>query len=548
MMGNVYPEIDEKAEHVSKVIRSEEESFGRTLDTGLEIFDGLVRKIKSSAGKVVPGVEVFRLYDTYGFPVDLTEVMAEEQGLALDMSGFDRMMKQQQEKSRGAAHFEEGRKEQLQYMLGEVLSGVPQERLKTEFVRGKFELQAGVIEIFEMSDGSSDLLAIIPERTPFYVEAGGQTGDHGYIECELFKARVDYLLKYGEAIVHFGQLTEKNYTDIETVGDLKIHLALDPERRRDIMRNHTATHLLHSALRQVLGEHVRQSGSYVGPDKLRFDFSHFKPMTQGEIEEVERIVNSKILDGSAVATVVDDLEKAKKSGAMAIFGEKYKSKVRVVSIGDFSRELCGGTHVENISQIGLFMITLETAVASGVRRIEAVTGREALATMLKQKETVARIGKTANKPTEELVAAVEETYRKILELQKENRKLKAEKFSGGVSIGEEVKVGDFRLRCHDFGKVESEEMAGWIDSGQGVTYPLISVAVGMVNSKRTYMASASGTAKVHVGNLSKEVLQKFGGRGGGKRNFAQGSIPSGVESKDIFEVFKGKLVQLDKKG
>ncbi len=541
-MGDVYPEIAEKKTHIEKVIRSEEESFGRTLDTGLELFDNLTAKIKRSGGKTIPGNEVFKLYDTYGFPVDLTSVMAEEQGLAIDMAGFEKMMHQQKTQSRTASHFADGRKEQLQYMLGEILGKIPSDKLKTEFIREKFEVDANVLEIFELDEGGNKIVALIPDRTPFYVDAGGQISDYGTIESDSFKLKIDYLFNYNEAIVHFGELIEKKYDDLENISELKVKLYLDTARRWDIMRNHTATHLLHAALRKVLGDHVKQSGSYVGPDKLRFDFSHFNPMTPEEIKRVEEIVNSKILEGFDVGTVEDDLEKAKKSGAMAIFGEKYGSKVRVVSVADFSKELCGGTHVQNVSQIGPFMITLETAVASGIRRIEAVTGREAVAYMLSQKETVDKISKMTNRPIEELSDAVGETQSKLLELQKENKKLKAEKFSGGsVSVGSEEKIDGVSFRHNDFGRVEAEEMAGWIDSGKEANYPLITVAIGLVNGKRTFMSSASAAAGVHVGNLSRDILKELGGRGGGKPNFAQGSIPEDTDADHIFKISADKI-------
>jgi len=549
LMGNVYPEIVEKKEHIQKVVRGEEESFGRTLDAGLAMFDILAERHKEAGKKVFPGEDVFRLYDTYGFPVDMTSVMAEEQGLETDIDEFERLMQTQKKQSRTASHFADSQKEQLQFMLGEILKQIPTDQLQTEFVRDGFETEANVLEIFELSEGDEKIVALIPDKTPFYVEAGGQVSDIGYIESEHFKIRVDHLFKFNDAIVHLGQLVEKKYADIEELGEIKVKMSLDRDYRMDIMRNHTATHLLHAALRKVLGDHVKQSGSYVGPDKLRFDFSHFNPMTPDEIVEVEGIVNGKILEGYDVATVVDDLEKAKKSGAMAIFGEKYDSKVRVVSISDYSKELCGGTHVQNISHIGPFIITLETAVASGVRRIEAVTGREAVAYMLGNKKTVDKIGHALNRPQEELVDAVGETLKKLLELQKENKKLKAERFSGGtVSVGEDETIDGITFRHHDFGEVEPEAMAGWIDSGKESNQPTISVALGMVDGKRTYMSSASSSAKVHVGNISREILKELGGRGGGKPNFAQGSVPAEVDAAHVFKVAAEKISDNIKKG
>nr|MBN2278816.1 alanine--tRNA ligase [candidate division Zixibacteria bacterium] len=548
-MGDVYPEISEKRTHIENVIRSEEESFGRTLDTGLELFDALAERLKRSGQTVVSGEEVFRLYDTYGFPVDLTNVMAEEKNLTLDMAGYEKKMQKQQEQSRTSSQFAGGQKEQFQLMLTEMLGQLPQEQLKTEFVREKFEITSPVAEVFELTDGQDRLLAVIPQKTPFYVEAGGQTGDQGYISCDLFKIKAEHLFKINEAIVHLGHIVEKNYEDLKDVGEFDVKLSLFKERRMDIMRNHTATHLLHAALRKVLGEHVRQSGSYVGPDKLRFDFSHFQPLTSAELKAVEMIVNGKILSGTPVATVEDDLEKARHSGAMAIFGEKYGDRVRVVSVDDFSKELCGGTHVDNVSQIGTFIITLETAVASGIRRIEAVTGHEAMLYISRLKDAVDQISHITNQPLESLAEAVTETYEKLLQLQKENKKLKSEKFTGGaLSVGKEIKVDGVSVRFHDFGEVASEEMAGWIDGGKSENYPLICIAIGNINGKRTFMSSASGQASIHVGKLSQGILAELGGRGGGKPTFAQGSLPDTIDPDEVLKTVESKLKEFMDKG
>jgi len=542
LMGDVYPEITEKQEHIKNVIKTEEESFGRTLDSGLMLFDEVVRRTKSSGNKTVPGEEVFRLYDTYGFPVDLTEVMAEEQGLTLDMDGFDRMMHRQQEQSRTASKQGDERMEQLRTVLDEILPQIPDESLKTEFIRDQFEVESGISEMFELSDGTNDLLIIIPEKTPFYVEAGGQIGDIGNIVSDKFKLTVTELIKYKDAVVHIGQVHKKEYSDIEELGDIKIKLSVAQKRRMAIMRHHTATHLLHAALREVLGDHVQQSGSYVGPEKLRFDYSHFQPMTPDEINRVELIVNTKILEATEVATKEDDIESAKKSGAMAIFGEKYGSRVRVVSVDDFSKELCGGTHVENIAQIGPFMITLETGIASGVRRIEAVAGAEAVRMMLSQKKSLEDITAVINQPTDEAASAVQEMHKNLIELQKENKKLKSEQFSKSAdSIGQEKKIGDITLRYHDFGDTDIDAMAGWIDSGKSVGFPLITVAIGLSNGKRTYMSSASSPVELHIGNFSGDILKQFGGRGGGKPNFARGSLPDNVKADDVFKAVEDKL-------
>ncbi|MFH2035578.1 MAG: alanine--tRNA ligase [Candidatus Zixiibacteriota bacterium] len=540
-IGGFYPEIKDKIHHIENVIKGEEESFGRTLDNGIAHFDNVVKKLIEMGNKIIPGDEAFMLYDTFGFPVDLTNVMAEEAGFTIDMVGFEKAMNRQKDQSRASGQFGANDNPLVQ-IVSEILGSVPSELIKTEFVRGTFSFESEIIEMFELNDGKNEMLAIIPVQTPFYVESGGQVGDIGMIDCDLFRVDVDTLIKYNDAIVHIGRIVKRNYKDIEEIENLKVKLQVDPNRRMNIMRNHTATHLLHSALRNVLGEHVNQSGSYVGPEKLRFDYSHFQPMTDDEIDKVERMVNGAILKSVEVGTIEDDLENAKKSGAMAIFGEKYGSKVRVVSVGVLSKELCGGTHVANSSQIGPFMITSESALASGVRRIEAVTGFGAVEMMLGQKKGYSRLEQLTGKKTTEVAPAVEETYEKLLELQKENKKLKSERFSSGsTTVGQEIKIKDITFKYHDFGVVEQEEMGGWVDNGKGAGGKLISAGVGLIDGKKTVMVSASSSVDIHIGKLSGDVLKEFGGRGGGKLNFARGSVPNEVDPQKVFDAFIDKL-------
>ncbi len=549
LMGNTYPEIKNKQNLIENVIKAEEESFGRTLDTGLELFATAAKKTKASGSKIIPGDEVFKLYDTYGFPADLTQVMADEVGLSLDMRGFERMMAQQQKQAREASQFAGGEIEQVQTMLKEILTEAVSPDASTEFVRECWELKSNLIDIFELGqqEQGEKLVAVIPDKTPFYAESGGQISDYGTITHKQFKLAVKALFKFRNVIVHIGELAEKKYSDIEDITFEEINLVIDKNRRWDIMRNHTATHLLHAALRKVLGTHVQQSGSYVGPDKLRFDFSHFKAMTPDEVRQVEEIVNNKIIEGISVSTIEDNLENAKKSGAMAIFGEKYDSRVRVVAVDEFSKELCGGTHVDNIAQIGPFMITLESGIAAGIRRIEAVTGREAIARMLQYKGIIGGISGVTNRPEVEVGLAVKDSLEQIKELQKEIKKFKAERFSGGTrKVGTEIDLVKLKYQYNNFEAADPEEMAGWLDSLKASNDAVIAAATGTANGKPTFMAAASGAAKklVHVGNLSRDVLSKFGGRGGGKENFARGTFPEEVQPEVLFKELENKLKEL----
>lgn len=540
MMGKIYPEIKKRQAHIENVIRAEEESFGRTLDNGLELFEDIARKVSASGNNIIPGEEIFRLYDTYGFPADLTQVMAEEKGLKLDLAGFEKAMERQQEKSRSASDFSTDMARNVTVHVDSIKTDLGGLSKPTDFARQKFVVNTIVQHI---SYQPHPEVGIVVQESPFYVEAGGQISDTGTIKSGNVTIEVHALANYQGSIIHVGRVVSGSKEELISLIGKEVTVSIDAPRRWDIMRNHTATHLLHAALRKVLGGHVHQSGSYVGPDKLRFDFSHFKPMTPDEIAQVEKMVNEKILEGKEVHTDADvDIETAKKSGAMAIFGEKYGSKVRVVSVDDFSKELCGGTHVENVSQIGPFIITLETGIAAGIRRIEAITGRAALEKIQAQKAIVTELSRTLNRSEEEIKKAVEELQKRLSELQKENKKLKSEKFAGGsISVGQEVKLGALTFRFHNFGDVETGEMAGWVDSGKSANSPIVTAAIGYINGKATFMASSSPFAELDIGKFSKEILSQFGGRGGGKVNFAQGTVPADIDPDQLFKEFENKL-------
>ncbi|MFH1687476.1 MAG: alanine--tRNA ligase [bacterium] len=540
-MGQAYPELREKQSHIENVIKSEEESFGRTLDTGLELFDKVAKKLSATGQTVVPGDEVFKLYDTYGFPADLTEIIAADKGFTIDQAGFEKAMEQQKKQSRAGGNFGVGHDQTHQELIDKLehegLGGLP----PTDFVRSESLKQPSQLLL---GSAAGSAIAIVLDRTPFYVEAGGQVADVGAIISDTFSMNVTGTLSHREHIIHFGELTKGAADDIQE--SQSVTAEVDAERRWDIMRNHTATHLAHAALRNVLGEHIKQSGSYVGPDRLRFDFSHHQPLTQVEIEQVERIVNEQILLASDVNTEEMDVESAKTSGAMALFGEKYGDTVRVVSVPGFSKELCGGTHVTNTSQIGYFMITLETGIASGIRRMEAITGRAAQAHIADLKRFRNEVAATVGRPEAEALAAVRDNREQLKALEKEIKKVRAEMFSGGKqTVGIEQQLGRLKFVANDFGDTDRDTMSAWVDVSKGSAEAVVAVALGQVGGKRTFVSTASGSAVkdqgVHIGDVAKELLPQFGGRGGGKPSFAQGGVGDDVDADAFFEAIKKAL-------
>jgi alanyl-tRNA synthetase len=390
LMGDHYPEIKSKKEHIELVIKSEEEQFGRTLDTGLEIFDDIIKKLESTGSKTIAGEDVFKLYDTFGFPVDLTEVMARERGLAVDMEGFEKELQKQKERSAASSSFTQGL----------IFEGTLPE---SEFTGPEKETTiSGINWSGELNNQS----CIILEETPFYAESGGQVGDTGILNLDNNKIIVKDTKKAANSTIHLVEDVKilLNGKEIK-FSDLKgktVTAEIDHARRADIKRNHTATHLLHKALKMVLGEHVNQSGSLVAPDRLRFDFTHPKAMTDEQIEKVEKIVKEKIAEDLKVEWFNKSFDEARKMGAVALFGEKYGDEVRVVKTGDFTMELCGGTHVSNTSDIGNFFITQETAIAAGIRRIEALTGRELRDYFTEQSNLISKIKSLADKKVKDL--------------------------------------------------------------------------------------------------------------------------------------------------
>ncbi|HHI75883.1 MAG TPA: alanine--tRNA ligase, partial [Gammaproteobacteria bacterium] len=411
-MGEAYPELTRAREHVKRVLRVEEERFAETIEHGMRILE---EAIDALSGKVIPGEVLFKLYDTYGFPLDLTADIARERGLEVDEAGFEREMAAQRERARAASQF--GMQQQASVALEGVTDFTGYERL---------EDQSTVVALFRDGEPVDHLEAgeqgmVILDRTPFYAESGGQVGDAGVLLANGVRFEVEDTQKQGGAVFgHLGRLVEGRLG----LGD-RVRAQVDQERRRAIALNHSATHLLHAALRRVLGEHVQQKGSLVEAARLRFDFSHFEPVSRDQLEEIERLVNAEIRANHPVETRIMSLEDAKAVGAMALFGEKYDEQVRVLRMGDFSIELCGGTHVGATGDIGLFKITLESGIASGVRRIEAVTGDAAVRWVQQDEDRLLGIAGLLNCGREEVVDKASKLLEQNRRLEKDLQQLQA---------------------------------------------------------------------------------------------------------------------------
>ncbi|MGB2981572.1 MAG: alanine--tRNA ligase [Candidatus Zixiibacteriota bacterium] len=506
MMGKTYPELEAKKEHVALVIKSEEERFEETLDLGLELFENVSERVRKEGSNTIPGEEVFKLYDTYGFPLDLTQVIAQEKGLSVDVPGFEALLEGQRERSRAAT-------------TGVTVPIMVECQHKSGFVGyEKVEEEAKVLE-------PSNKQMLILDNTPFYAEAGGQVGDTGVILSEGFQFEVDHTKKEGDTIYHLGKVTKGS---VQEVLNKTVVAKVDMDRRNSIRRNHTATHLLHKALRETLGEHVNQSGSLVAPDRLRFDFTHFKAMDEAEIARVEYLVNRRIWQNCPVTCAQVPFEEAKKLGAMALFGEKYEDIVRMVEVEGFSRELCGGTHVNATGEIGLFKIVSETGIAAGMRRIEAVTGEGAYQLTKKQKELLddlAFILKTSEENLRERVESLVKTgkqlEKKVKEAQKESAKNRIEKLAECS-----VKVDGISVIAHQMEAETRDDLLELADTIREKLKVTVGVLAAILDEKIAFVAVVTDdlikSRNIKAGQVVKEIAKIAGGTGGGKPHLAQG--------------------------
>lgn len=506
IMSDVFPEIKEKKEYVKKVIKGEEVNFNATLDRGIELFEELVKGLEKDKVKVIPGEDLFMLYDTYGFPVDLTNVMARERGFTIDEAGFNELMNSQKQRARDSA---KDKFASVNISVADLSSFELASKDKPVFT-GYDELKSSSKIIGHKKENGNDL--VILDKTPFYVEAGGQIDDLGNLFTHSTKLPVVDVTKIDDKTVH---VIENESQVILSIG-MEALAEVDEKRRWDIMRNHTATHFMHSALRKILGTHVHQAGSYVGPDRLRFDFTHFAKLSASELKDIEALVNEELMRNYPLQHHRNiPFDVAKKMGALMFFGDKYGDKVNVVQFGDFTIEFCGGTHVQNSSQIGLFKIVSESSIASGVRRIEAVTGLGVEKYINSQLEKL--------KHYDERIAELLETKKKLeKEISKLMLKEKLEQVDSilkQVSIVNGVKVYKSIVTTENVDELKSigDELRNKIKSGIGILFSIIDEKVSIVCVVSDDLIKEK---KLSAGKIVGEVAKLVGGGGGGKNHLA----------------------------
>ena len=516
-----YPDLREKQTYITKVIRTEEENFGRTIDGGMKIFSDLLAEHKQKLEKIFSGADAFRLYDTFGFPIDLTMEMAADEGLSVDEGAFQKLMKEQKERAR------EARKAlgDLGWAGVEFGKDVP----ATEFVGyDHSECDAKIVAIVADEELRDEVAAgaeavVVLDQSPFYAEMGGQVADHGTITADGVVFTVaDVQKNKGGKFMHYGRLAQ----GVLHVGDT-VHTAIDMERRKAIQRAHSTTHLLDAALKKVLGDHVHQAGSLVEPDRLRFDFTHFEAISPEELRQVEELVNDAILEGYPVVTEVLPIEEAKKKGAVAMFGEKYGESVRVVEMSDFSVEFCGGTHVDNTAKAGPFRIKSESSVASGVRRIEATCGKLSLKAMESSQGVLSRAAQFLKTAPSGLLERMEQQANEMKQLRQALEKFKAEASLGEARqfLASAKTVKDLHVLATTRSGVDTAELRTMGDFLRDKDPKAVAVIASINGEKITFLAVCGKEAVargIKAGDLVRHVSAICGGKGGGKPDSAMG--------------------------
>ena len=522
VMGDAYPELVSARPQVERVLKQEEERFAETLDHGMALLEDAIAGLE---GDVIPGETVFKLYDTYGFPVDLTADIARERGLNLDMAGFERAMAAQRERARAASHFGAAAGEGLSVDAQTEFTGY-------DHLRG----EGRIVALYREGEPAGQLAAgeeglVVLDRTPFYAESGGQAGDRGMLRRGDAQLAVLDTQKQGEAFLHRVKVEQ----GAVAVGD-EVEAEVVEQRRRETAAAHSATHLLHAALRQILGEHVQQKGSLVEAGRLRFDFSHFDAVTPAQLAEIEALVNEKIRANLPVETRLMAQDEAVAAGAMALFGEKYGDVVRVLSMGDFSVELCGGTHVTRTGDIGLFKIVSEGGVAAGVRRIEAVAGEAALRYIGETEKHLQRVATLLKADTGIVESKVLALLDRSRALEKELEQLKAKLASsqGGDLAAQAVDIDGIQVLAAKLEGVDAKSLRDTVDQLKNKLGHAAVVLAAVDGDKVSLVAGVTKaeTARVKAGELVNAVAQQVGGKGGGRPDLAMagGKDPSGLEA------------------
>ena len=520
-MGDAYPELRRRRARVERVLRQEEEQFARTLDQGMRILEEAIDGLE---GGTIPGETVFRLYDTYGFPVDLTADIARERSLEVDLDAFERAMEGQRARARASSRFRVEGDAAIDVAASSTFVGY--DRLDgTATVTALLRDGAEVDRLDPEDEGW-----VVLDETPFYAEAGGQVGDRGRLVADGIGFEISDTQRHGDAIVHIGVVTGD-----ELSAGAVVDARVDPRARRATARNHSATHLLHAALREVLGEHVEQKGSLVAPDRLRFDFSHYEPVTKEELRRIEATVSEWILDNDEARTEVMPLEEARRSGAIALFGEKYDDPVRVLSLGDYSVELCGGTHVSRAGDVGLFKIVSEGGIAAGVRRVVALTGEEALGWVHSMEDRLERIAGSVKADAETVADRVEALLARSRDLERDLERLKARVAAsrGDDLAAQAVDVGGLKVLA---AKIDGADPKALRETVDRLKARLGSAAVVLATVNAGKVALVAGVTKdctdrIEAGALANHVARQVGGRGGGRPELAQagGNDPSRVD-------------------
>lgn len=527
IMESYYPEVLEKRAFIEKIVKSEEESFARTIHTGSQFAEQLMDKLAAEGKSEIDGRDIFKLYDTYGFQVELTEELAEHRGMTLDIAGFEAAMKEQQDRARASVV-----KGGSMGMQNETLAAITEE---STFVYGQTALEASLSVIVAdntrteaVSEGQA---LLVFDQTPFYAEMGGQVADHGFVKNaagDIVATVIDVQKAPNGQPLHTVELSASI-----SVGQTYT-LEIETKRRKGVEKNHTATHLLHAALHNIIGEHATQAGSLNEQDFLRFDFTHFEAVTAEELRRIEEEVNEQIWNAIPVVTVETDIDTAKEMGAMALFGEKYGKEVRVVTIGDYSVELCGGTHVGNTAEIGIFKILKEEGIGSGTRRIIAVTGREAFLAYRDQEDALKEVAATIKSPQiKEVPNKVESLAQQVRDLQKDNAALKEKAAAAAAGdVFKDVKdANGIRYIASQVQVSDAGALRTFADNWKQKDYSDVLVLVAAIGDKVNVLV-ASKSSDVHAGNLIKVLAPIVAGRGGGKPDMAMagGSDASAIQT------------------